>query len=522
MNVVTGYQLQDGDVWNNVEKELNTTQDFFVRQVLRPANAAAQRVSLTLRDTWNSTQRWSPFDSYKFGGRWAALSTLSISNNYVLSDQRSNVTGTTSKTITQTLPDAVASISQLEKLWYTEGWMKNTQMNFKYSLRTTETVGATLEHRELLRHRHPLRHPEEIRHLDELQHGADVQQGPAGGRQHAGNAPPGRLRPGHAVRRAQVPPDAPKIAYTKDVTMLGSGIQSANTTVITPRVLARADLALPSGLRLPGSSRPLLFTNRIIWTTTLSLSHRESPVSPVDNSNLASLNTSADYELAKNLRMTLNGAATRNWSLDLPVNSFYSFTLGTTLRPSSSGGNRMTRPLAAACRTSVLALRRLPRQGRPAPPRSRTSALSRRRAGKRASQPLDRQVKARTRFIAPGDAAEVVILVETPRSDGLSETRLEVLSPRAEVLRVRRDWSDDVRPRLPGADAGGGSIRRGCAGHGPREDRLFLNKLPDAAKLVAALRPGTSRPWKPASARLGRARLCGPAGVRRAPATTWT
>jgi hypothetical protein len=48
-------------------------------------------------------------------------------------------------------------------------------------------------------------------------------------------------------------------------------------------VLARADLALPSGLRLPGSSRPLLFTNRIIWTTTLSLSRRESPVSVIDN-----------------------------------------------------------------------------------------------------------------------------------------------------------------------------------------------------------------------------------------------
>ena len=38
-------------------------------------------MSLTLRDTWNSTQRWSPFESYRFGGRWAPLNTLSISNN---------------------------------------------------------------------------------------------------------------------------------------------------------------------------------------------------------------------------------------------------------------------------------------------------------------------------------------------------------------------------------------------------------------------------------------------------------
>jgi Flp pilus assembly protein CpaB len=94
--------------------------------------------------------------------------------------------------------------------------------------------------------------------------------------------------------------------------------------------------------------------------------------------------------------------------------------------------------------------------------------------------------KSQTRFLAPGDAAEVVILIETPRADGLSETRSEVLASRAEVLRVRRDWGDDsglVSLALTPEEAQFAALAV------DREDRLFLNKLPDAAKLEAARAP---------------------------------
>jgi Flp pilus assembly protein CpaB len=105
-------------------------------------------------------------------------------------------------------------------------------------------------------------------------------------------------------------------------------------------------------------------------------------------------------------------------------------------------------------------------------------------AGRRAfSLSID---KSQTRFLAPGDAAEVVILIETPRADGLSETRSEVLSPRAEILRVRRDWSDDsglVSLALTPEEAQYAALAV------DREDRLFLNKLPEAPKLEAAAPP---------------------------------
>lgn len=94
--------------------------------------------------------------------------------------------------------------------------------------------------------------------------------------------------------------------------------------------------------------------------------------------------------------------------------------------------------------------------------------------------------KSQTRFLSPGDAAEVVILIQTPRADGMSETRSEVLAPRAEILRLNRDWNDDdglVMLALTPEEAQYAALAA------DREDRLFLNKLPDAAKLDAAATP---------------------------------
>lgn len=114
-------------------------------------------------------------------------------------------------------------------------------------------------------------------------------------------------------------------------------------------------------------------------------------------------------------------------------------------------------------------------------------------AGKRAvSLSID---KSQTQFLEAGDAAEVVMLVESPRADGTSESRSEVLAARAEVLRVRRDWSETtglIQLAMTPEEAQYAALAA------DREDRLFLNKLPDAPKLAEmpapekpALAPGT-------------------------------
>src|SRR5579859_6135047 len=81
--------------------------------------------------------------------------------------------------------------------------------------------------------------------------------------------------------------------------------------------------------------------------------------------------------------------------------------------------------------------------------------------------------KSQSRFLSPGDAVEVVILIQTPRADGTSETRSEVLAPRAEVLRARQDWAENtglVQLGLSPEEVQYASLAVA------REDRLFLNK----------------------------------------------
>ena len=202
-------------------------------------------------------------------------------------------------------------------------------MNYKYAFRKTETVGTSLDDEEsfgtdlrtiilkkfdsLINYNFRVSEKKDLRIKEMVQ------------------------RVSHEDATVQVTFDVkkfrftPKFDYTNDVTRLGTGLKTQDLTTLTPSMLVRADLALPKGLKLPGASKPLLFTNRIIWTTTMSMAQKTSPITIADNSRLLSVNTSGDYEIAKNLRMTMNGALSRLWHKYPKEEEFISYQLGSTL-----------------------------------------------------------------------------------------------------------------------------------------------------------------------------------------------
>ncbi len=330
VNIVAGYQLQDGDVWNNIDSAYRANLALWVRSPLRPGNSpAAQLANSTLRDTFNSTQRWSPLSSYDLGGRLAALKSLSISNNFIYSIQRSVVTGTPSKTISTTLPDLVTTISQIEKLVFCERWLNNTQMNFRYSDHKTKNIGTNIttndsysvDLRSVVLKRYDTLLSANYRsgQTIDLQVNANTQL-----TQHKDAT----AQVSFNIRKVYF---TPKLTYTYDSATSGSGVKTQEDMVLTPSVLVRTDVALPRGLMLPGAKKAILFSNRIIWTTTLSLAVTRSPVAEANNSELASLTTSGDYEIAKNLRMTLNGALSRLWHKYLPQEAYISYQMGMNL-----------------------------------------------------------------------------------------------------------------------------------------------------------------------------------------------
>jgi len=325
----SNYQIQDGDAWANVEKEYNTRSRLWLRDSLKPASPFAQRNSVTLRDTVSSTQRWQPFEGFGFKGRSAPLGTLSLTNNFTNSVQRSEVTGTISRSVNRTFPDMILSMSQLETLLRARRWAQGATVNLKYSRNTNEakdisldtsgTYGMDLRFKLLslidtafsynlrLSDKKDLRVDQitqETRHDDATLQGT------------------------FDFRKFRF---TPKADFSADKTKGALGIVTANTRTITPSLLIKSDFQLPKGLKLPFMKQAIVFTNRIVWTTTLSYAIKSSPITIADNNRLFSLNSSADYEAAKNLRLTFNAGLQRFWHKYLKQEEYVSYQAGSTL-----------------------------------------------------------------------------------------------------------------------------------------------------------------------------------------------
>ncbi len=329
MVLSSNYQLQDGDSWNNVEDNYDTRSKLWVRTPLHPHNPFAQLASLTLRDTVNSTQRWQPLEGFDIKGAASPLKTLSITNNFTNSIQRSEVTGTISRTVNKTFPDMILSLSQLETLLRAERWAQGATVNLKYTRNTNENAGISLvtsgsygmDMRFKLLNKVDTAFSYNLRLSDNKDLRVDqlTQQTRHDDATLQGTFDRQKFR------------FTPKIDYVSDVTKGALGVTTANTRTVTPSLLIKSDFTLPKGLKLPFTKNVIIFTNRIVWTTTLSYAIKSSPVTIADNNSLFSLNSSADYEAAKNLRLTFNLGLQRQWDKYLKEEDFMAYQAGTTV-----------------------------------------------------------------------------------------------------------------------------------------------------------------------------------------------
>ncbi|MCM2266150.1 MAG: hypothetical protein NDI60_00090 [Elusimicrobiales bacterium] len=329
MVLSSNYQIQDGDVWQNVEKEFNSRNKLWIRDTLEPANPLAQRNSVTLRDTVSSSQRWQPFEGYGFKNRASALNTLSVTNNFSNSVQRSEVTGTTSKSVNRTFPDLIMSLSQLEILTGARRWAQSATINLKYSHNTNENKRISLDASDT--YGLDLR----FKLLNWMDTATSYNLRLTDKRDLRVNQRTGATRHDDATLQGSFDKGkfrfTPKVDYTSDKTKAALGVVTQNTRTITPSMLIKTDFQLPKGLKLPFMKQTIIFTNRIVWTTTLSYALKSSPITIAENTRLFTLNSSADYEAAKNLRLTFNAGLQRLWHKYLKQEEFLSYQAGSTL-----------------------------------------------------------------------------------------------------------------------------------------------------------------------------------------------
>ncbi|HAT71895.1 MAG TPA: hypothetical protein DCS63_03670 [Elusimicrobia bacterium] len=325
----SNYQIQDGDSWQNVEKDYNTRNKLWVRDSLKPANYLAQRNSITLRDTVSSSQRWQPFEGYGFKGPAASLNTLSVTNNFTNSVQRSEVTGTTSKSVNRTFPDMILSLSQLELLTRTKSWAQGVTVNLKYSRNTNEAKKVSLDASDT--YGMDLR----FKLLNWVDTASSYNLRLSDRRDLRVNQRTGSTRHDDATLQGTFDYRkfhfTSKVDYANDRAKGALGVVTQNTRTITPSLLIKSDFQLPKGLKLPFMKRTIIFTNRIVWTTTLNYAIKSSPITIAENNRLFTLNSSADYEAAKNLRLTFNAGLQRLWHKYLKQEEYLSYQAGSTL-----------------------------------------------------------------------------------------------------------------------------------------------------------------------------------------------
>lgn len=323
------YKMQDGDTWANVKDSYNSLDEIWIRNSLGVKAPYTYRSNLTLRDTYTASMRWVPFREYGFDGRLSPLKKITISNNFSKAYQTNEDTGSMYKTETTTLPDLVLNMDEMEKFVSdSNDYFTNVSTKLKYSFVSSDIVGT--KEKDTTAYGGDLRFmllnyfdttftytEQKLSQTDSIAHAPleDYLRRDFSGQT---SFMYGRLR------------FTPKVNYIYDIKTERENVLTSRVEEIVPSLNLRADFNLPYGIKIPFITRQYLMTNRIIWNSNVSFSRRRS-FTVSENRDLFTASTSVDYEISKNIRLTLSAGFEKFKHIYLPEESYTAYNAGTLL-----------------------------------------------------------------------------------------------------------------------------------------------------------------------------------------------
>ncbi|MBI4368939.1 MAG: hypothetical protein HY547_01775 [Elusimicrobia bacterium] len=315
------YQISDGDSYENVNKDFNSSDKLWVRQELEINSPGARRTNLTTRDSISVNSRWSPFAALWSG---STLSSLSLTNNYSNSLDRTETTGTTRKSQSINFPDLTGTLTQIERLLRTQRWMSSTSLSTRYSVRQQSTIDVDRkidtslgsDFHFIAWQKYDLTVSYSQSQNDTFNLATLLRTGHTVGRS-------GTLQLGFNWRIWRL---SNKVSYSDSLAVDSSDKVTADQKSLAPSISVRGDFSLPAGLRLPFSQKRLTFTNRAIVTSSMSLDRKSSSLN-VDQTNTETWNwnLSGDFEIGKNLRAGMGSAFSLFRNRVLNDQDFYTF-----------------------------------------------------------------------------------------------------------------------------------------------------------------------------------------------------
>ena len=306
--VSSSYRMQDADTWDDVDSGFDSRKSLWIRGSLKDIGRYGYRRSMTLRDTFMSTQRWSPLSKYKLAGALAPLQTITLINNFSRTLQNNEQTGTKYDSTSLTLPDMTFSISDLEKFFYAGRWLSSSNLKLRYSQVKQKNIGTDEQ--------------------KNTQYGGDLRfmlwryfDTVLNYTRHETNT--WNVRGNYSAQRTldddvsaqtsfyvKAMRITPKVLYNSHDKWLARGLVSESYTQWIPSLNLRWDFNLPQRWKIPFVDRMYNAVNRVIWNTTFSYTDKKSQVEVKDNYRLFDATTSLDYEMSQNLRLTLSGGLT--------------------------------------------------------------------------------------------------------------------------------------------------------------------------------------------------------------------
>jgi len=299
LNVVSSYLMEDGDTWQNVDSGYNSLNTFSVRDPLKDGEI----VNSTIRNTFRSTQRLSPFDwATAWRGPAQPLRTMSVTNTFTDTRQNQNTTGTETIIHTQIVPDLILGLTQTEYFFHAERWMSNSQMNLKTQYKTVDTLNTSLEKSSTnggdWRFTMFKKLDLFVTYTQTTDNIFDRVNNVVTSDSH-GSVLGTQL--GFNIGKWRI---TPKYDQSIQQTTDSSGRLTVDQVSRTPALQVYADLFLPAGLKLPFGDL-VVFSNRIRTTDTLSLEQKRSSLDELNtNTDSYKFTTTNDYEMTSNVRLT--------------------------------------------------------------------------------------------------------------------------------------------------------------------------------------------------------------------------
>ncbi|MBI5574219.1 MAG: hypothetical protein HY919_06680 [Elusimicrobia bacterium] len=339
LSLNSSYELADGDNYKNVDKEEHVYNKLFIREKLWEKNLSVRNIitggreSLTLSDTVRGNARYSPFEFLPFRGRLLPIKAITTTSAYSKTDRKSETTGTQSQTITLNWPDITAGIPDTEKFFFIEKYVTDTQVNLRYTKRTTDdyafdektkfarTISNSYDYRFNF-----------IKKFDcftsysvSTNLGEDVKQKKitADGKSQAA-----AFQVGYRWNDWRF---TPRYDWKKDFEVDGTPKTTKDSLNHAVSVGINYDISKPITWKIPFSSTILDLKNRFTMTSNLKYATNTDKIDDSKNTDTYSMSLSGDYTISDNLRVNLGSSGSYFKNRKRKQDDYYSMEISSSL-----------------------------------------------------------------------------------------------------------------------------------------------------------------------------------------------